>query len=46
MEMIYSQELGLMGLPETGTAASDSFRLTDALALYNRLKGIRKEGIG
>ena len=34
MEMIYSQELGLMGLPETGTAASDSFRLA-----WERLRG-------
>ena len=39
MEMIYSKELGLTVLPETRTVASDSFSLTDALALYHRLKG-------
>jgi len=42
MEMIYSKELGLTVLPESRTAASDSFSLTDALALYHRLKGAGK----
>jgi integrase len=39
MEMIYSKELGLTVLPETRTVAADSFSLSDALALYHRLKG-------
>ena len=39
MEMIYSKELSLTVLPETRIVASDSFSLTDALALYHRLKG-------
>ncbi len=38
MEMIYSKELGLTVLPETRTVTSDSFSLTDALALYAGLK--------
>ena len=42
MEMIYSNELGLTVLPETRTVASESFSLTDALALYYRLKGTGK----
>jgi hypothetical protein len=45
MEMIYSKELGLTVLPETRTAASDSFSLTDALALYHRLKGTGKTNL-
>ena len=36
MEMIYSKELGLTVLPEATTSTSDSFSLTDALALYHR----------
>ena len=40
--MIYSKGLGLMVLPEATTTASDSFTLTDALALYHRLKGTGK----
>ena len=39
MEMIYSKELGLTVLPETRNVAVDSFSLSDALALYHRLKG-------
>jgi len=42
MEMIYSRELGLTVLPETRTVAADSFSLSDALALYHRLKGSGK----
>ena len=42
MEMIYSKELGLTVLPDARPAASDSFSLTDALALYHRLKGTAK----
>ena len=42
MEMIYSNEFGLMVLPETRRVASTSFSLTDALALYHRLKGTGK----
>jgi integrase len=45
MEMIYSKELGLMVLPETRAVASDSFSLTDALALYHRLKGTGKTSL-
>ena len=45
MEMIYSKELGLTVLPETRTVASDSFSLTDALALYHRLKGTGKPNL-
>ena len=44
MEMIYSKELGLTALPETGTPASDSF-WTEALALYHRLKGTGKTSL-
>ena len=40
MEMIYSRELGLRVAPDTKTTASaKSFSITDALALYHRLKG-------
>ena len=39
MEMIYSKELGLTVLPEARTVAVDNCSLTDALALYHRLKG-------
>ena len=42
MEMIYSKELGLTVLPEARIAASSSFSLTDALALYHRLRGAGK----
>ena len=42
MEMIYSKELGLTVLPEATTTVSDTFSLTDALALYHRLKGTGK----
>ena len=45
MEMIYSKELGLTVLPETRTVASDSSSLTDALALYHRLKGTGKTNL-
>jgi integrase len=45
MEMIYSKELGLTVLPEARTSASDSFNLTDALALYHRLKGVGKTSL-
>ena len=45
MEMIYSKELGLAVLPETRTVTSDSFSLTDALALHHRLKGIGKTSL-
>ena len=45
MEMIYSKELGLTILPETRTVAVDSFSLTDALALYHRLKGTGKTSL-
>ena len=45
MEMIYSNELGLTVLPETRTVPSDSFILTDALALYHRLKGTGKTSL-
>ena len=45
MEIIYSKELGLTVLPESRTAASDSFSLTDALALYHRLKGTGKTSL-
>ena len=43
--MIYSKELGLTVLPEARTVASDSFNLTDALALYHRLKGTGKTSL-
>ena len=42
MEMIYSKELGLTASHEARTVASDTFSLTDALALYHRLKGAGK----
>ena len=45
MEMIYRRELGLAVLLESRTAASDSLSLTDALALYHRLKGIGKTSL-
>ena len=45
MEMIYSKELGLTVLPDARPAASDSFSLTDALALYHRLKGTGKTSL-
>ena len=40
MEMIYSRELGRSVAPDAKTTASaKSFSMTDALALYHRLKG-------
>ena len=42
MDMIYSKVLNLTVLPETRAVASASFGLTDALALYHRLKGTGK----
>ena len=43
MEMIYSRELGLRVAPDAKTTASSkSFSMTDALALYHRLKGSGK----
>ena len=45
MEMIYSKELGLTVLPESRTATSDNLSLTDALALYHRLKGTGKTSL-
>ena len=45
MEMIYRKELGLAVLLESRTVTSDSLSLTDALALYHRLKGIGKTSI-
>ncbi len=45
MEMIYSKELGLTVLPEARTVAADSLSLTDALALYHRLKGAGKTNL-
>ena len=45
MEMIYSKELGLTVLPEARTVAADSFSLTNALALYHRLKGTGKTSL-
>ena len=45
MEIIYSKELGLTVPPEARTVAADSFSLTDALALYHRLKGTGKTSL-
>ena len=45
MEMIYSKEIGLAVLPETSIGASSSYSLTDALALYHRLKGAGKTSL-
>ena len=45
MEMIYSKELGLTVLPESRRAAYDSLSLTDALALYHRLRGKGKTSL-
>ena len=40
MEMIYSRELGLRVTPDAKTTTSaKSFSITEALALYHRLKG-------
>jgi len=39
MEMIYSRELGLKVLQDTKITNSNNFSLSDALALYHRLKG-------
>ena len=39
MEMIYSRELGLKVLQETKPCTTSEYRLSDALALYHRLKG-------
>ena len=43
--MTYSKELGLTVLPESRTVATDSLSLTNALALYHRLKGTGKTGL-
>ena len=45
MEMIYPKELGLTVLPEARTVSADSFSLTDALALYLRLKETGKTSL-
>ena len=42
MEMIYSRELGLSVVPEAERQDSSDFSLTDALSLYQRLKGTGK----
>ena len=43
MEMIYSRELGLRVVPDAKTTISaKSFSMTEALALYHRLKGSGK----
>ena len=43
MEMIYSRELGLRIAPDAKTTISaKSFSITEALALYHRLKGSGK----
>ena len=39
MEMIYSRELGLNILQDTNPTVSDKCSLSDALAIYYRLKG-------
>ena len=39
MEVIYSRELGLKGLHGTKRSNGNYFSLSDALALYHRLKG-------
>ena len=45
MEVIYTKELSLTVLPQTRTVASSSPSLTDALALYQFLKGIGKTSL-
>ena len=45
MDMIYSREVGLTVLPETRKVASDSFGLTDALALYHHLNWTGKTSL-
>jgi hypothetical protein len=43
MEMIYSRELGLRVAPDASTTiGSKNFSITEALALYHRLKGTGK----
>ena len=42
MEMIHSKELGLTVLTQTRTVMADSFSLTDAMALYHRLRSFGK----
>ena len=42
---IHSKQLGLTVLPEVTRSAVDSFSLTDALALYHRLKGTGKTSL-
>ena len=39
VEMVYSKELGLTTLPPNQQASYDAFTMSDALALYHRLKG-------
>ena len=40
MEMIYSRELGLSIKPQAGNGAGVKVTLSNALALYHRLKGV------
>ena len=42
MEMIYSRELGLSIKPQAGNGAGVEVTLSNALALYHRLKGVGK----
>ena len=42
MEIVYSKELGLTTLPPIQQASHDMFTMSDALALYRRLKGKAK----
>ena len=42
MEMIYSRKLGLSVVPEAERQDHSDFSLTDALSLYQRLKGTGK----
>ena len=45
MEMVYSKELGLTTLPPSQQASHDMFTMSDALALYHRLKGKGKTNL-
>ena len=45
MEMVYSKELGLTTLPPNQQASHDVFTMSDALALYHRLKGKGKTNL-
>ena len=42
MEAIYSRELGIKVLENTNTAQTGDYKLSTALKLYHRLKGIGK----